>query len=254
MGKRQRAAARAAFGAAAALLAVATPASASTVVDLTAVPYGAGGAGGGIHVGSLGVAGYGPTGRFDVSGTFVGSLAPFIARTFCIDVTTPFYTTANANRFAIQSLAAFSADPVKQAQVAALLLNTQALIDSAPNAGAREVAAVATGLAVWEILYEPGTVGYSVSDGMPGSGNFFAYGDFNRFQATANSYLANVENGSWTGSTMRLRTLVSVTENSQNQIFIASVPEPGTWTMLIGGFALIGAALRRRTRLATRAV
>ena len=240
----------------AALLALATPATATTLVDVTAAPYAAGGDSGGIRVGSLGFANGGPTGRFGTSGTYVASLAPFVAKTFCIDVRTPFYTSAPDNRFEIQSLAAFSSDPVKQAQVAALLLNTRLLIDAAPNAVARDVAAVATGLAVWEILYETGTGGYSVtgSNGVTGDGNFFTHGDFTSFQATANGYLSNVEGGMWTGSAARLRTLVSDTGDGQNQVYIASVPEPATWMMLIGGFALIGTALRRRTRLAMRAV
>ncbi len=239
-----------------AMLGLAAPAMAGTLVDITAAPYGAGGQGGGIRVGSLGFANFGPTGRFDVSGAFVASMAPFIAQTFCFDVTKPLFTGAPDNRFQIMSLSAFSPNAIKQAQVAALLLNTRSLIDNAMTVGARDIAAVATGLAVWEILYETGTTGYSVtgSDGTTGNGNFFTYGDFTTYQSTTNAYLANVENGSWTGSADRIRTLVSVTGNGQNQVTIAPVPEPATWAMMIGGFSLIGTALRRRNNAALRLV
>jgi hypothetical protein len=39
---------------------------------------------------------------------------------------------------------------------------------------------------------------------------------------------------------------------NQNQIYFAAaggaVPEPSTWAMLIGGFAMVGAAMRRRAK------
>lgn len=36
------------------------------------------------------------------------------------------------------------------------------------------------------------------------------------------------------------------------QLGLASVPEPGTWTLMLGGFGLVGASLRRRTAAAVR--
>jgi len=236
------------LAAAMAIVGLGSPALAADLVDVTSNPYGAGGQEGGIRVVSLGVAGGGPTGRFDVSGTHVTSMALFIANSFCFDVTKRFYASAPDNRFEVMSLSAFSSDIIKQSQVAALLINTQPLIDGAASKGDRDFAAVATGMAIWEILYETGTTGYSVSGswGDNGKGNFFTYGDFTRYQATANQYLANVETGAWTGDTSRIRTLVSVTGKGQNQLFIAAVPEPATWAMMVAGFGVIGSVLRRR--------
>jgi hypothetical protein len=78
-----------------------------------------------------------------------------------------------------------------------------------------------------------------------GDGNFFIYGDFVPYQTTANQYLAQVESGVWTGDTARIRTLVSVTGNAQNQVFIAAIPEPASWAMMVLGFGLIGSFMRR---------
>ncbi len=234
--------------AAMAIVGIGSPALAAELIDVTAHPYGAGGQGGGIRVVSLGVAEYGPTGRFNLSGNAVATLAGFNAQTFCFDVTKGLFDFSPDNRFEIGTLAAFSSNSIKQNQVAALLLNTQPLIDGAANTAARDLAAVATGLSIWEILYETGTTGYSVSgqNAATGNGNFFTYGDFSPFQATANLYLGKVESGEWTGSTSRIRTLVSVTGQAQNQLFIAAIPEPSTWAMMVVGIGLLGWAPRRR--------
>ena len=190
---------------------------------------------------------YGPTDRFDLSGNYVASDALFATQSFCFDVTKGLFDTAPDNRFEIMSLSAFSSNVARQNQVAALLINTQALIDGASSTNDRNLAAVATGMAIWEILYEAGTTGYLVSDiwGDNGDGNFFTYGDFVPYQATANQYLAKVESGVWTGNTARIRTLVSVTGNAQNQLFIAAIPEPASWAIMVLGFGLIGSFMRR---------
>ena len=38
------------------------------------------------------------------------------------------------------------------------------------------------------------------------------------------------------------------------QAFAASVPEPGTWAMMLGGFGAVGFAMRRRKKEARSAV
>jgi hypothetical protein len=35
-------------------------------------------------------------------------------------------------------------------------------------------------------------------------------------------------------------------KSSMAGVYVAQVPEPGTWVMLIAGFGLAGAAIRRR--------
>jgi uncharacterized protein YycO len=193
------------------------------------------------------VAEYGPTDRFDLSGNYVASNALFATQSFCFDVIKVLFDTAPDNRFEIMSLSAFSSNVARQNQVAALLIKTQALIDGAATVNDQDRAAVATGMAIWEILYEAGTTGCSVSDiwGDNGDGNFFIYGDFVPYQATANQYLAKVESGVWTGDTVRIRTLVSVTGNAQNQLFIAAIPEPASWAIMVPGFGSIGSFMRR---------
>ncbi|MEO6716269.1 MAG: PEPxxWA-CTERM sorting domain-containing protein, partial [Novosphingobium sp.] len=69
----------------------------------------------------------------------------------------------------------------------------------------------------------------------------------------ANSYLANVQNNTWTGNAANVRVLSSVTGWSQNQIYITSggVPEPSTWAMMLLGFGMIGFAMRKRSNMRT---
>ena len=50
-------------------------------------------------------------------------------------------------------------------------------------------------------------------------------------------------------------TLITPVQQYNNtQAFVFAVPEPGTWALMIGGFGLMGAALRRHRSLAAGAV
>jgi hypothetical protein len=143
------------------------------------------------------VAEYGLTGRFDLSGNYVASIALFARAIIFFDVTKGLFDPAPDNRFEIMSLSAVSSNVTKHNQAAALLINTQALINAASSTNDRNLAAVATGMAIWETLYEAGTTGYSVSSiwGDNGDGNFLIYGDFPPYQAKTSHYLAKVESG-----------------------------------------------------------
>jgi hypothetical protein len=93
-------------------------------------------------------------------------------------------------------------------------------------------------------VYEAGVGGYSVANG-----DFSTFGDFVDIQAQADSYLAAVLSGPL-GNINDLGALVAF--DNQSQVFLlgggagGGVPEPATWAMMITGFAMIGAALRRR--------
>jgi hypothetical protein len=219
---------------------VAVPTSAA--ITFTDIAYSPEEFSGGIRVRSLDFNNYGPTGQFLAQGydTVPANIVSFL--TFCIDVTKPFRAPSE---FQVQSLISVFADATKRDQLAAMLINGDREIRTASSALAARQAATATGIGIWEIVYEPTSAGYDVMDG---SGNFSVYGDFDPHVTLANRYLANVTSGAWTGDASRLRTLVSVNGEYQNQVFLASaVPEPSTWLQLIFGFGLLEATMRRRT-------
>lgn len=218
-------------------------APASAAITFTDIQYSPTEFGGGIRVQSLGFANYGPTGQFLAQGydTIPDNIVRFIS--FCIDVTKPFRAPSE---FQIQTLESLFPDAVKRNQLAAMLINGEREIRTASSELAARKAAAAVGIGIWEIIYEPTSTGYDVVDG---SGNFSVYGDFDPYAGLANSYLANVTSGAWTGDANRLKTLVSVNGEYQNQVFISSpVPEPSTWAQLMFGLAIVGAAMRRRRK------
>ena len=216
---------------------VAAPAAAE--VQVVAYSYSPPEVFGGINVASRGVSFGGTTGRFlsRTRHTTTGAEADIF--TFCIDVETGYYTFVD---YAVSPLSAGFANPTKQAQIAALLTHGNPLIDAAATPADKSAIAAAIGLSIWEIVYETATAGYDVS-----SGNFNVYGDFVPLAARANFYLANVESGAWTGNVSRVRTLIDISGYSQNQVYLlGGVPEPTTWALMIVGFGMVGAALRRR--------
>ena len=184
----------------------------------------------------------GPAGQFQFRGINTSTNAAFFAYTFCADL----FKDAGDGDFLISSLSSITADVTKQKQLAALVINADAIINAAGISG-RGDATASFQLAIWEVLYETGTSGYNVS-----GGNFSTYGDsstsnyFVPLWGQANGYLANVTNGTWTASANRASILFS--DTAQSQIFSNAVPEPATWLMMILGFAGIGAASRRKAK------
>lgn len=193
-------------------------------------------------------------GGYTIGGTNrAGTVGRFRVRTsdgreffsYCIDAVTPFYTFSP---YAFGSIGDVVADPIKQNQLAALLINANPLVDAAGSMGEQSAIAAAVGLAIWEILYESGSNSYDIS-----AGNFSVFGDFAALVTRSNGYLLNVTSGTWTGSESRLRTLISEKGAdgeflSQNQVFLSAVPEPETWAAMLLGFGIVGAAMRRRRR------
>jgi PEP-CTERM motif len=230
---------------AAALLMSSTPALAVTIT-LTSAPYSPDSVFGGISV--LNAVSPNPTsfggeaGRFAVSGFEVGNPGKtFNAFTYCVDVFKAVFTSVN---YDISPLAAIGASVDRQSRLAGLLVNSNTLYGGATTDAQRTLIAAATQVSVWELVYETAGAPLTVS-----SGNFSVFGDFVPAVSTlANSYLAN----NWTASPTLVSSLISVTGQSQNQIFLnaVAVPEPSTWLSMIFGFGLVGGLIRRKKQVA----
>ncbi len=233
------------MAAAAALIMSSTP-SFATTITLTSAPYVPDAIFGGISV--LNAVSPRPTsfggeaGRFAVTGFVVGAQStPFSAFTYCVDVYTAVFTSVN---YDISPLSAIGASADRQSRLAGLLVNSASLLNAATTDAERSLIGAATQVSVWELVYE--TVGAPLT---VSSGNFSVFGGFTPAVSTlANSYLAN----NWTASTGLVSSLISVSGQSQNQIFLnaAAVPEPATWLSMIFGFGIVGGVLRRKKQVA----
>ncbi len=228
----------------------AVPASA-TVIDATSIGY-EGNYYGGIGYAPAAFEEIGPAGRFVFSGTDINTNAAFNAYTFCANI----FRGVGAGLFAIMPLSELTSDVVKQSQLAALLTHADAEISPfVPYSDEAIAASASLQLAIWEVIYEAGSVGYDVS-----SGDFYTFGTpgtltyFEPLWGRANHYLANVTNGTWTASPSQASYLFS--DANQSQLFASpGVPEPATWLTLVLGFLGVGIGSRasRPTRAAKTA-
>jgi len=107
--------------------------------------------------------------------------------------------------------------------------------------------AAAVQLGIWEILYEDPGNGWDASTGT------FYLAHLPAVEAQANIWLTALADGDWQ-SNAGLRLEVLVPEGvSQAQVrlvaaaqSVGAVPEPATWAMMLIGFGLAGAGMRRR--------
>lgn len=181
-------------------------------------------------------------GRFKLSGIDNATMKAVTFETYCIDI----FNYLHTGTFEIQAFAL--ADAVKQAQVQKLLGHTAGFIDAAGTLAAKKDTSAAIQMAVWEIINEAGTSGYSL-----GTGQFkidASYGTVNPTARTmAQGYLDSM--GGWaqpSGFGYRMMTAINP-QNNQRQIFLAAgVPEPSAWALLIAGFGVVGGAMRSRRR------
>lgn len=187
----------------------------------------------------------GNAGRYRISGT-TGSGDAFDLYTFCIDALIPLgaYSPMRASEIGLAVL-----DPVKQRQLAGLMTNANALIDAEADADRKSLLATATALAVWEIIYEPGTTGYAMSAGVFHVDPWY---DLAPFMSAADDLLLQ----NWLAPAGRIAALLPTDPGRPNQpqIFLTAVPEPAKWAMLLFGFAVVGCALRRSRRGGENAV
>lgn len=216
------------------LLAMATcPTAANATIVINSV-----GANPGFLNGSISLAGHFTNlnvgvGRFSLSGTEQPGNTPVSFLTYCIDL---LHYIGNGS-FEIKPLSLLVSDATKRSQLTALITKTSALI-TGTTANDKNISA-ATQLAVWEIISETTNGGYSLGNGL-----FKASGTNAATLGLAQTYLTGVTSGGWTPvAGQELRILYS--PGNQSQVFIASVPEPASWAMMILGFGLIGFAVRR---------
>lgn len=177
-------------------------------------------------------------GRLQLTGFDNTTLRNVTFDSYCIDI----FNYIQGGTFELQ---AFSlADPVKQGQIQRLLSGTASLIDSAAGSAAKKNVSAAIQMAVWEIVNESGTSGYSLTTGLfrmasSGTVNPTALG-------MAQGYLNTLDSFAETGR-YRYRMLAAINPtNNQRQVFLAAVPEPSTWALFILGFGAVGGAMRSR--------
>lgn len=243
-------------------IAFAMPASATTIT-LDAIDYNYSPVYGGISYVPGGFAAQvGPAGQFSFGGHNAATNDPFSALTWCIDIFTdvrgPDYASGNDLDFNIVSLADVFDSSAKISQLSGLVSHAGSVISSAGTLDAQRNAAAAFQLAIWEIIYEKGSSGYSISNG-----DFFTFdGDlpehhFSQIADQTNAYLINIADGGiWSTPISSVSILQSATGGNQSQIFAApapAVPEPGTWMTMILGFGFAGAMVRRSRKTSARA-
>ena len=175
-------------------------------------------------------------GRFKLNGIDLDTGAATSFLTYCIDI---FHNLQPAT-YDFATIATLVPSNTKQTQLLTLLGHADPLVATAAN---KAEAAAAVQLAVWEIANE-NSGAYSFATGSFRSSG----GNSDGARALATSYLTKITSGAWAVPTGQLKLLYA--PNSQSQLLTA-VPEPATWAMMLGGFALIGGMARRRSRATT---
>lgn len=137
-----------------------------------------------------------------------------------------------------------------------------------PNAGYGTMTgptSIALQLAIWEIVTEPTGTTPSIASTNANRGNFFARTNTSAGAATAVSAATTMLNaltgtGPMADGLFALRNGTASVPGSQDLLVFATIaapppaiPEPASWAMLIAGFGLTGAALRRRRAAVTSA-
>ncbi|MBS0502583.1 MAG: PEP-CTERM sorting domain-containing protein [Proteobacteria bacterium] len=117
------------------------------------------------------------------------------------------------------------------------------LINNAANPTAKATTSAALQLAAWEIVNE-NTNSYGFNTGTFRSSG----GNSDAARTLAMTYLNNITSGSWQAPTGQLKLFYSA--HSQSQV-LSAVPEPATWAMMIGGFGVVGASMRRKRAAGT---
>lgn len=181
-------------------------------------------------------------GRMKFTGTDSATAAAVAFNTYCIDI-------FNYVRNGTFDIATFTlGNAVKEQQLKTLLSNTADFIGNAATLAGKQDVSAAIQLAVWEIVNESGTSGYSLGGGL------FQVSATQGTAATnarglAQGYLDNLSN--WTAKSGYSYSVLNAVNpaNNQRQVLFAAVPEPGTWALLIAGFGMVGAAMRRRRRV-----
>ena len=182
-------------------------------------------------------------GRIHMTGVDNSTMSAVTFDTYCIDI----FNHLQNGTFDLQALTL--GDPAKQAQLQKLLGHTATFIDDAATTSAKQDISSAIQMAVWEIVNENGTTGYSLDNGLFTVAN--NYGSVvPASRGIAQSYLDDLV--TWadpTGYGYRMMTAVNPA-NNQRQVFLVAgaVPEPSAWALMIAGFGLVGGAMRSRRK------
>ena len=164
-----------------------------------------------------------------------GSGDPVSLLTWCIDL----FGTLQPGTFTATDIAHSGFDAGKLTQVATFLEHAQPLAVDNNSAAAVQ-------LGVWEILYEDS------GSWNTASGTFYSP-RLPAVSGIANTWLSALASNDWRPDpSLRLEVLVPDGINQAQVRLVAapqrigSVPEPATWGMMLIGFALAGAGMRRR--------
>ncbi|NNM76598.1 PEP-CTERM sorting domain-containing protein [Sphingomonas sp. ID1715] len=171
-------------------------------------------------------------GRFRLNGTDLATGKATSFLTYCVDI----FHTLQPAVFDFASVSTLVPNATKQNQLLTLLAHADPLIALSSN---KAETAAAVQLAVWEIANETGPT-YDFATGTFRSSG----GNSDGARALATSYLGKVTSGAWAAPTGQLKLLYS--PNSQSQL-LSSVPEPATWSLMIGGLGVVGGMARRRS-------
>jgi hypothetical protein len=124
-------------------------------------------------------------------------------------------------------------------QVARLVNYGTLLYDNAPNTADTVNRLAALQGAIWQVI----NPGYTVVSGTAAVNSYIAtYAGENYLSSLTGYGLVH------SGITFITETGKYGTRNAHQSFAFAAVPEPATWALMIGGFALAGAALRARRR------
>lgn len=175
-------------------------------------------------------------GQFKLDGVNVSAgNTPITFYTYCVDL---YHTLFVPGTFTIQ--------PLSLLFNAAQAANMTKLLANVTPVNADQSAAVQ--LAMWEIAFDTNSTKDVASGGSQGL-FYVTSGNSSSARTLANGYLANL--GSWSVPAGGSAQLLYNAKN-QSQIFFAvapAVPETATWGMMIVGFGIVGASMRRRVRV-----
>jgi hypothetical protein len=181
-------------------------------------------------------------GRFELTGT--ENSKPVDLLTYCVDLFEPLHKGV----FTRQPVSLVLPNAIKQGQLLNLLEHSQTLLASEPNVTNQRIIAAATQLAVWEIVYEPGS-GPGAYDANSGKVYTKASAPITAStRSLANTYLNDIVSGSWISSAAKSLVLLYAPRNQTQVMLVPSVPEPGTWVTMIFGAGMIGGMMRRKRR------
>ena len=175
-------------------------------------------------------------GRLRLTGVDTTTNASFSWSSYCVDI----FDTLKTGTFTAAPMTSLNLSATKLSQLNALLSNVDPYVTNATTSAAAQ-------MAVWEIVNESST-SYDVSKGAFDVTNISA-------DATtdANRMLLAVTSGYWKTSENFSMALVASSGNQTQLVYganaralTAAVPEPASWAMMIGGFGMVGAAMRRR--------